>query len=169
MSCASRQRQAHLTLPPLSGSEAALLVAIFERATSALWRAHGDAMIDVLRNRPMREVRPQALLLSPTPPARPQLDPWLVVPMPDETEIYAHPELAALAILDAAQCASTNALKASHPELCDADKPNWTPSSILVRRAWAIIRASRRLLGALNRYREHVDASATAQEAEIPF
>jgi hypothetical protein len=35
-------------LPPLDGNEALLFVAICERLIAAVWRAHGDAMADIL-------------------------------------------------------------------------------------------------------------------------
>jgi hypothetical protein len=41
-----RGRHAQIHLPTLSGEEAYLLVAALERAISAIWRAHGDAMAD---------------------------------------------------------------------------------------------------------------------------
>lgn len=45
-----RRRQPHpqLHLPPLEGNEALLIVAICERIISAVWRAHGEAMGDIL-------------------------------------------------------------------------------------------------------------------------
>jgi hypothetical protein len=45
-----RRRRPHpqLHLPSLEGNEALLLVAICERLIAAVWRAHGDAMGDIL-------------------------------------------------------------------------------------------------------------------------
>ena len=39
-------RHAQIHLPPLSATAALRLVAILERAITAIWRAHGDAMAD---------------------------------------------------------------------------------------------------------------------------
>ena len=41
-----RLRHAQIHLPPLTGEQAYILAAILERAVSAIWRAHGDAMAD---------------------------------------------------------------------------------------------------------------------------
>lgn len=41
-----RRPHAQIHLPPLTAEEAYLLATIFERATIAIWRAHGDAMAD---------------------------------------------------------------------------------------------------------------------------
>ena len=43
----SRRRHAQLHLPALSAEQALLLVAVLERAISAIYRAHGDAMADL--------------------------------------------------------------------------------------------------------------------------
>lgn len=40
----SRPRHAQIHLPALNGQEAFLLVAMLERAVSAIWRAHGEVM-----------------------------------------------------------------------------------------------------------------------------
>jgi hypothetical protein len=37
---------AQIHLPALTGEEAYLLATIFDRASAAIWRAHGDAMAD---------------------------------------------------------------------------------------------------------------------------
>lgn len=62
---------AQLHLPPLTGEEALLLVNLLDRAIAALWRAHGDAMADLLAC-----IDPDALLPteldeqdSPPPPS----------------------------------------------------------------------------------------------------
>jgi hypothetical protein len=39
-----------LHLPPLDGHQALLLVALCERLIAAVWRAHGEAMVDVKAN-----------------------------------------------------------------------------------------------------------------------
>lgn len=41
-------RHAQLHLPPLDADQALSLVAILERAISAIWRAHGESMSDQL-------------------------------------------------------------------------------------------------------------------------
>jgi len=41
---------AQLHFPPLTAHEALLLCNLLDRAISALWRAHGDAMADLLAN-----------------------------------------------------------------------------------------------------------------------
>jgi hypothetical protein len=43
-----RRRHAQIHLPPLQPDEAVLLVNFLERAITAVWRAHGDAMADFL-------------------------------------------------------------------------------------------------------------------------
>lgn len=45
-----RHPHAQLHLPPLDAHEALVLVAICERLIAAVWRAHGDAMVDVRAN-----------------------------------------------------------------------------------------------------------------------
>jgi hypothetical protein len=40
----SRPRRAQIHLPPLTGEEAHLLVALLDRAIAAVWRAHGHDM-----------------------------------------------------------------------------------------------------------------------------
>ena len=50
------RRHAQLHLPPLDGEEACHLVALLEKAIRAIWRAHGDAMADVIgRDHPAPE------------------------------------------------------------------------------------------------------------------
>lgn len=46
-----RPRHAQIHLPALNGQEAFLLVAMLERAVSAIWRAHGDVMAADLQQR----------------------------------------------------------------------------------------------------------------------
>ena len=169
MSSKPRPRQAHLTLPELSGAEATLLVAFLERAVTAVWHAHGDVMIDFLRTNPAFHIRTQPILHSPARIPRRRREPWSPVPMPDEAEIYAHPELAPLAVLEAALCAAINSLKAGHPDLCNADQPDWTPSSKTVDSACSIIHATARLFAALHRYRAQIDAFSEPSEQELPF
>ena len=41
-----RRPHAQIHLPVLSADEALLLATIFDRASDAIWRAHGDAMAD---------------------------------------------------------------------------------------------------------------------------
>jgi len=38
-------RHAQIHLPPLSGEEASRLLVLFERATEAIWRAHGSEIL----------------------------------------------------------------------------------------------------------------------------
>jgi hypothetical protein len=52
-----RRRHAQLHLPPLDAADAFTLVAIFERAIAAIWRAHGDRMAEWLQ---LREAARQA-------------------------------------------------------------------------------------------------------------
>ena len=44
-------RHAQIHLPPLDADQALALVAILERAISAIWRAHGDSMSERLLSR----------------------------------------------------------------------------------------------------------------------
>ena len=39
-----RRRHAQIHLPPLRGDQALRLVALFDEAIAAIWRAHGDSM-----------------------------------------------------------------------------------------------------------------------------
>ena len=41
-----RPRRAQIHLPPMTADEALRLVAMLDRAITAIWRAHGDAMAD---------------------------------------------------------------------------------------------------------------------------
>jgi hypothetical protein len=50
MSRPRRRPHAQLHLPPLEAHEALALVAICERLIAAVWRAHGDAMVDIKAN-----------------------------------------------------------------------------------------------------------------------
>ncbi len=43
-----RRRHAQIHFPPLDASEALLVVNLFEKAITAIWRAHGDDMADYL-------------------------------------------------------------------------------------------------------------------------
>lgn len=43
-----RSRRAQFHLPPLDADEALTLVNILERAIAAIWRAHGEAMAELL-------------------------------------------------------------------------------------------------------------------------
>jgi hypothetical protein len=43
-----RRPHAQLHLPPLDGHQALLVVALCERLIAAVWRAHGDAMGEIL-------------------------------------------------------------------------------------------------------------------------
>lgn len=45
-------------LPPLDGSYALTLVDVFERAITAIWRAHGHAMADLQALRGIETPRP---------------------------------------------------------------------------------------------------------------
>lgn len=48
-----RARHAQIHLPPLNAEQAYLLVRMLQRAETAIWRAHGDAMADLQgRDRP---------------------------------------------------------------------------------------------------------------------
>lgn len=53
-----RNAHAQIHLPPLSAEEACLLVTILDRAVIAIWRAHGDAMIN-FQGRAFPDVAPQ--------------------------------------------------------------------------------------------------------------
>jgi len=54
-----RRPHPQLHLPPLDGHEAELLIALCERIISAIWRAHGEALIEVKACRlPPEPVRP---------------------------------------------------------------------------------------------------------------
>ncbi len=70
-----RRRHPQLHLPPLDGHEALLIVAVCERIISAVWRAHGedmgDILIEPLANRlppePCRAIRPPSLAILGDP------------------------------------------------------------------------------------------------------
>ena len=54
-------RHPRLHLPPLDAACALTLVDILERAIAAIWRAHGDAMVELIGARdlePERETEP---------------------------------------------------------------------------------------------------------------
>jgi hypothetical protein len=44
-------RHAQIHLPPLDAGDALTLADIFERATAAVWRAHGDRMAELIELR----------------------------------------------------------------------------------------------------------------------
>ena len=54
-----RRSTARLHLPHLDADKALLLVATFEKAIDAIWRAHGDAMADRLAATGIQVHRPQ--------------------------------------------------------------------------------------------------------------
>lgn len=58
---------AQIHLPPLTGEEALLLVNLLDRAIAALWRAHGDAMADLLACIDPDTALPTEPADSPTP------------------------------------------------------------------------------------------------------
>ena len=140
MICRRHPKPVRITLPPLSGAEAALLVGILERTVATLWRVHGDTMIEFIRAQPNARVRLQA---PPTnlPPRR--TDTWSAVPVPDESDIYANPQLPILATLEHAASSAINALKAWHPELCNAVDPDWRPTTRTLERAWSAMLTTR--------------------------
>lgn len=68
---------AQVHLPPLSGAEALLLCNLMDRAITALWRTHGDAMAEVLSDLSPRATPPEEPppLPSASPPStEPNLD-----------------------------------------------------------------------------------------------
>lgn len=65
----SPRPHASVHLPPLDGHEALLFVNILERLISAIWRAHGHAMRDTLKQAHASEP-PARRKTSPSSPAR---------------------------------------------------------------------------------------------------
>ncbi len=59
-----RRRHAQIHLPPLDAAYALTLANIFERASAAIWRAHGDCMAELLqlREAARRAPRPEPQL-----------------------------------------------------------------------------------------------------------
>jgi hypothetical protein len=87
--------------------------------------------------------------------------------MPDEIQVRSHPALAPLAVLEAALCASTTALKAAHPGLDGADRYDWTPSCPAVAAAFAAICVTQRLLDALHDYRCAQHATSLEESEDL--
>jgi hypothetical protein len=72
-----RRTHPQLHLPPLNGHEALLLVAICERLIAAVWRAHGEAMGDILIEPLANRLPPQRsphALVTPPPAGSPTSD-----------------------------------------------------------------------------------------------
>lgn len=61
-----RRSTARLHLPHLGADEALLVVATFEKAIDAIWRAHGDAMADHLAATGTQVHRPQGAVWAGT-------------------------------------------------------------------------------------------------------
>jgi len=58
---------AQIHLPALDASCALILVDVFERAISAIWRAHGDAMADLQALRGIETPRPREAVWESDP------------------------------------------------------------------------------------------------------
>lgn len=66
--CRQRRPHAQIHLPPLSAGYALTLVAIFERAIAAVWRAHGEAMTNLRELRALHaRARAAGFLLDGNP------------------------------------------------------------------------------------------------------
>jgi hypothetical protein len=68
------KRHAQIHLPPLSAVEALRLVALLDRAITAIWRAHGPAMADEAGLHGIEVPQPPDSVYVGTPQARPDGD-----------------------------------------------------------------------------------------------
>lgn len=162
MSSPRPQESVRITLPPLSGAEALLLVGILERAATTVWSAHGDSMMDFIRST-SAHVR-----CTPTKPSSRTVT-ASAAPVPDESEISEQPQLAILATLEHAASSAINALKARHPELCNAVDPDWRPTTRELERAWSAMLAARKLCETLGSYGLELFPWSLGQDDGIPF
>jgi hypothetical protein len=151
-----------ITLPPLSGAEALLLVGIFERAAAALWSVHGDSMTEFIRS---RSTRPRC---APTNPNLCTVT-ASAARVPEESEISEQPQLAILATLEHAASSAINALKARYPELCNSVDPSWRPTTCELERAWSAMLAARKLCETLGSYGLELFPWSIDQDDDLPF
>ena len=85
----------------------------------------------------------------------------------ERARLYAARELVVVDLHDHALAALDVALALEHPAL---EQPPATPAPVTLRRARALVRASRLLRDELTRYRAAVDDSLAAPEFEdLPF
>jgi hypothetical protein len=69
-----RRRHAQIHLPSLRGDQALHLVALFERAIAAIWRAHGDDMADELGRLGVHTPMPPDAVIPGNPNADESID-----------------------------------------------------------------------------------------------
>ena len=109
----------------------------------------------------MSRIRPSPVWRD-QPGARPEI--------PSIVDLVIDPELAPVALLDAAAHVLIQALVAANPEMLHCAERPATALEPVTRAAYSVVRACRDLHDALDRYRAHVrDCRMRDRDDDIPF